>query len=71
MLELFYLASAGFKSKRSILMGYDPTDYFWFWNYNQNGTIETRFGLNTELESLISKVHTENMQVYADMAKPQ
>jgi alpha-amylase len=28
MLELFYLASAGFKSKRSILMGYDPTDYF-------------------------------------------
>jgi alpha-amylase len=52
-------------------MGYDPTDYFWFWNYNQNGTIETWFGLNTELESLISKVHTENMQVYADMAKPQ
>jgi alpha-amylase len=22
-------------------MGYDPTDYFDFGNYNQNGTIET------------------------------
>jgi alpha-amylase len=48
-------------------MGYDPTDYFDFGNYNQNGTIETRFGSRTELESLITKVHAENMQVYADM----
>jgi alpha-amylase len=30
-------------------MGYDPTDYFDFGNYNQNGTIETRFGSKTEL----------------------
>jgi alpha-amylase len=29
-------------------MGYDPTD-FDFGNYNQNGTIETRFGSKTEL----------------------
>jgi alpha-amylase len=28
-------------------MGYDPTDYFDFGNYNQNGTIETRFGSKT------------------------
>jgi hypothetical protein len=36
-------------------MGYDPTDYFDFGNYNQNGTIETRFGSKTELVNLITK----------------
>jgi alpha-amylase len=44
-------------------MGYDPTDYFDFGNYNQNGTIETRFGSKTELVNLITKAHTENIQV--------
>ena len=48
-------------------MGYDPTDYFDFGDYNQNGTIETRFGSKTELVSLITKAHTENMKVYADI----
>ncbi|MFV8326713.1 alpha-amylase [Flavobacterium sp. ZS1P14] len=48
-------------------MGYDPTDYFDFGDYNQNGSVETRFGSRTELESLITKAHTENMQVYADI----
>ncbi|MEH0157222.1 alpha-amylase [Limibacter armeniacum] len=48
-------------------MGYDPTDYFDFGDYNQNGTTETRFGSKTELTSLISKAHTENMEVYADI----
>ena len=48
-------------------MGYDPTDYFDFGDYNQNGTIETRFGSKTELVSLITKAHTEDMQVYADI----
>jgi alpha-amylase len=43
-------------------MGYDPTDYFDFGNYNQNGTIETRFGSKTELVNLITKAHTENIQ---------
>jgi alpha-amylase len=32
---------------RSFLYGYDPTDYFDFGNYNQNGTTETRFGSKT------------------------
>jgi hypothetical protein len=36
------------KHKRSFLYGYDPTDYFDFGNYNQNGTTETRFGSKTE-----------------------
>jgi alpha-amylase len=63
----FYLLTASIKStKRSFLYGYDPTDYFDFGNYNQNGTTETRFGSKTEL-SLISKAHSENIQVYADI----
>jgi alpha-amylase len=48
-------------------MGYDPTDYFDFGDYNQNGTVETRFGSKTELVNLITKAHTENMKVYADI----
>jgi alpha-amylase len=48
-------------------MGYDPTDYFDFGDYNQNGTTETRFGSKTELVNLITKAHTENIKVYADI----
>lgn len=48
-------------------MGYDPTDYYDFGNFNQNGSVETRFGSRTELEALITKAHTENMQVFADI----
>ncbi len=48
-------------------MGYDPCDYFDFGNYNQNGSTETRFGSRTELQALITKAHTENMQVFADI----
>jgi alpha-amylase len=55
------------KHKTVLSMGYDPTDYFDFGNYNQNGTTETRFGSKTELVSLISKAHSENIQVYADI----
>jgi alpha-amylase len=48
-------------------MGYDPTDYFDFGDYNQNGSVETRFGSKTELVDLITKAHTENIKVYADI----
>ena len=48
-------------------MGYDPTDYFDFGNYNQNGTTETRFGSKSELSAFINAAHTEGMKVYADM----
>ncbi len=48
-------------------MGYDPTDYFDFGDFNQNGTTETRFGSRTELEALITSAHAENMEVYADI----
>jgi alpha-amylase len=48
-------------------MGCDPTDYFDFVNYNENETIATRFGSETELVSLITKAHVENRQICSDM----
>ncbi|TVZ25316.1 alpha-amylase [Gillisia sp. Hel_I_86] len=48
-------------------MGYDPSDYFDFGEYNQHGTVATRFGTREELESLISKAHDNNLEVIADI----
>lgn len=48
-------------------MGYDPFDYFDFGQYDQMGTVETRFGSKTELSSLISAAHSEGLEVYADI----
>ncbi|MBK6264305.1 alpha-amylase [Marivirga sp. S37H4] len=48
-------------------MGYDPTDYFDFGDFNQNGSIETRFGSKTELLSLINTAHNYDIEVYADI----
>jgi len=48
-------------------MGYDPSDYFDFGNFNQHGTTETRFGSRTELESLITNAHAKNLEVIADI----
>lgn len=48
-------------------MGYDPSDYFDFGEYNQHGTTKTRFGSRNELENLISKAHEKGLQVIADI----
>ena len=48
-------------------MGYDPSDYFDFGEYEQHGTTETRFGSRTELENLIKKAHENNLEVIADI----
>ncbi|MDO4229244.1 MAG: alpha-amylase [Capnocytophaga sp.] len=48
-------------------MGYDPSDYFDFGEYNQHGTIETRFGSRAELENLITKAHANQLEVIADI----
>lgn len=48
-------------------MGYDPSDYFDFGEYNQHGTTETRFGSRAELENLIAKAHQNHIQVIADI----
>ncbi len=54
-------ASGGFS------MGYDPSDYFDVGEFDQQGTVETRFGSRAELESLIQKSHDNNIEVIADI----
>jgi len=48
-------------------MGYDPADYFDFGDFDQHGTIQTRFGNRAELELLITTAHENNIAVIADM----
>lgn len=48
-------------------MGYDPFDYYDLGEYNQMGSVETRFGSKTELVSFINQAHTSGLQVYADI----
>ena len=48
-------------------MGYDPSDYFDFGDYDQHGTTKTRFGSRSELENLISKAHEKGLPVIADI----
>ena len=48
-------------------MGYDPSDYFDLGEFNQHGTMETRFGSKQELLNLIEAAHTNNIQVIADI----
>ncbi|UII26040.1 alpha-amylase [Fulvivirga maritima] len=48
-------------------MGYDPADYFDFGDYNQHGSVQTRFGNKAELVSLINTAHSYNIDVYADI----
>ncbi|WP_438710040.1 alpha-amylase [Aquimarina muelleri] len=48
-------------------MGYDPFDYYDFGEYNQMGSTETRFGSRSELTSLITAAHNNNLSVIADI----
>ncbi|HVG41000.1 MAG TPA: alpha-amylase family glycosyl hydrolase, partial [Chitinophagaceae bacterium] len=48
-------------------MGYDPYDYFDFGKYDQHGTVETRFGSESELLSLISNAKAKGMKLIADI----
>lgn len=48
-------------------MGYDPADYFDFGEFDQHGSVETRFGSKSELVSLINQAHSYNIDVYADI----
>lgn len=48
-------------------VGYDPFDYFDFGNFDQKGTLETRYGSKSELQSCINAAHTAGLQVYADI----
>ncbi|WP_106154356.1 T9SS type A sorting domain-containing protein [Marinilabilia salmonicolor] len=53
-------------------MGYGIFDHYDLGNYNQKGTVETRFGSRQELESMIAAMHDTNngqpkVEVYADI----
>lgn len=50
-------------------MGYGIFDHYDLGNYEQKGTVETRFGSRGELESMISTMHSRdiNIKVYADI----
>ncbi|RNL83750.1 alpha-amylase [Sinomicrobium pectinilyticum] len=48
-------------------MGYDPSDYFDFGEFDQHGTIPTRFGTREQLENLIQKAHNNGLEVIADI----
>ncbi|HAP58956.1 MAG TPA: alpha-amylase, partial [Cytophagales bacterium] len=48
-------------------MGYGIYDHYDMGNYNQKGTTETRFGSRAELESMITEMHNEGIDVYMDI----
>jgi alpha-amylase len=48
-------------------MGYDIYDYADLGTFNQKGSIETWFGSEAALRSLIQAAHGHQMQVYADL----
>lgn len=49
-------------------MGYGVYDHYDLGNYNQKGSVETRFGSRAELESMLSKMHeSPKIDVYADV----
>jgi alpha-amylase len=50
----------------SYSMGYDIYDHYDFGEYNQKGSIETRFGSRQELIDMINVFHSNGIQVYAD-----
>ncbi len=66
-IESIWLPPATKGQNGAYSMGYDPTDYFDFGNYNQNGSVETRFGSKTELLQLISTAHNYGIKVFADI----
>ncbi|MBI3272672.1 MAG: DUF1939 domain-containing protein [Planctomycetes bacterium] len=58
-------ASKGAAGKDS--MGYDVYDYYDLGNYNQKGTVATRFGTLGKLRALVQALHKNGMKAYADI----
>lgn len=48
-------------------MGYDVSDYFDFGQYQQHGTVATRFGTKEALKNLIAAAHQNGLEVIADI----
>ena len=47
--------------------GYGIYDHYDLGNYEQKGTIETRYGSRAELEQMISVMHKAGIKVYSDV----
>lgn len=46
--------------------GYSIFDHFDLGNYNQRGTVETRYGSRAELENMVAAMHARGIEVFAD-----
>jgi len=66
-IDAIWLPPASKAQNGPFSMGYDPFDYYDFGDYNQMGSIETRFGNRAELEGLINSAHDEGISVIADI----
>ncbi len=66
-IDAIWLPPASKAMNGSTSMGYDPYDYFDLGQYDQKGSIETRFGSEQELRDLISNAHNHNIAVIADI----
>jgi alpha-amylase len=55
----------GMSGKNS--MGYDLFDHYDLGNYNQKGTIQTRFGTKEQLKKAIKEYHKYGINVYVDV----
>lgn len=66
-IDAIWLPPASKAQNGAFSMGYDPFDYYDFGQYNQMGSIETRFGSQTELIDLINTSHTAQLSVIADI----
>jgi alpha-amylase len=66
-IDVIWLPPASKAQNGAFSMGYDPYDYFDLGQYNQMGSIETRFGSSGELQSLINTAHTAKLSVIADI----
>lgn len=66
-IDAIWLPPASKAQNGPFSMGYDPFDYYDFGQYNQMGSVETRFGSKTELISLIDNAHANKLSVIADI----
>jgi len=48
-------------------MGYGIYDHYDLGEYEQKGSIETRFGSRSELQTMLQAMHNNNIEVYADV----
>lgn len=62
-----WLPAPGKGASGSFSMGYDPSDYFDVGEFDQHGTVKTRFGSRVELENLINNYHNNDIEVIADI----